>query len=244
MKQWILKKFYRPMLFFFLLPVFYLILGNIFALQYDTFKVVPFILLYLFILTNQMLENILLRVPNDDFRISKPFFSSLELLNVLLLLYFGLYYSWLAALVSLLYTLIIQMQFVFNYYDLEFLIIFVVTFLKLLLLNLFSFYTQTNFIHPRFIPIYLGLFIPFYLFEVSRTERRVKNTHLLALLTLSYVMGVFCLWEAVGWPSLILLLSFPLVDLCLRDFNRKTSSTLALAFSLIYTFLILFPLTN
>ena len=244
MKQWMLEKFYRPMLFFFLLPIFYLILGNIFALSYDTFKFLGFISLYLFILTNQMLENMLLRIPKNDFKISKPFFSGLELLNVILLLYFGFQYSWLAALVLLLYTLIIQIQFVFSYYDLEYIVIFVATFLKLILLNGFSFYTQTNFIHPRFIPIYLGLFIPFYLFEISRTERKFKNIHLLGMLSLGYGIGIFFLWGYIGWKSLFLLLSFPFIGLFRTSFSRKNSSIFAFTFSLIYIGLCLLTLIN
>src|SRR5699024_5446973 len=165
MKQWVLEKLYHPMLFFFLMPVFYLIFGNIFALQYDSFKGLAFLLLYLFVLVNQMLENMLLRIPNSDFELSKPFLFGLELLNILLLGYFTFRYSWLASSVLVCYTLIIQSQFLFSYYDLDYVAIVITTLLKLVLLNGFSFYTQVHFIHPRFIPVYLGLFIPFYLFE-------------------------------------------------------------------------------
>src|SRR5690625_7152137 len=172
-KQRVLKMLYRPALF--LLPFFYLALGSIFALYFNAFNVFSFIVFYVFVLTNQMLENTLLRIPSNNFEISKSFILGLEVLNAGLILYFGFQYSWLAALVLLFYTLIIQIQFVFIYYDLEYIVVFVATFLKLILLNGFSFYTQTNFIHPRFIPIYSGLFIPFYLFEISRTERKFKN---------------------------------------------------------------------
>lgn len=244
MKQWISERFYRPMLFFFLLPIFYLILGNIFALQYETFKVIGFMLLYLFVLVNQMLENMLLRIPKNDFEISKPFFSGLEFLNIVLLVYFGFRYSWLAALVLLFYTLIIQIQFVFSYYDLEYIIVFVATFLKLVLLNGFSFYTQTNFIHPRFIPIYLGLFIPFYLFEVSRTDRKLKNIWLFSMVACGYNFSFFFLWGYIGWKSLFLLLSLPFASLFRAGINRKSSSIFVFIFSFTYIILSLLTLVN
>lgn len=234
MKQWVLEKLYHPVLFFFLVPVFYLGLGAIFSLPYDTFKGLAFLLLYLFVLVNQMLENMLLRIPNSDFEISKPFLLGLELVNVLLLGYFAFRYSWLAFLVLGCYTLIIQLQFLFSYYDLDHVAIIVTTLLKLVLLNGFSFYAQVRFIHPRFIPIYLSLFIPFYLFEVSRIDRPFKKSWLFGLVLSAYGFGVIVLWQFIGWQSLLLLVTFPLAGMFPNTFRRKMTSIFACMFSLVY----------
>src|SRR5690625_6919092 len=159
-KQRVLKMLYRPALF--LLPFFYLALGSIFALYFNAFNVFSFIVFYVFVLTNQMLENTLLRIPSNNFEISKSFILGLEVLNAGLILYFGFQYSWLAALVLLFYTLIIQIQFVFNYYDLEGVAVFVVTLLKLVLLNGFAFYVQANFIYSFYILVCFFFFILFF----------------------------------------------------------------------------------
>lgn len=240
MKQRMLERLYRPALFFFLLPLFYLALGSVFALDFNVFNVFSFVALYVFVLVNQMLENTLLRIPSNNFEISKSFILGLEVLNVGLILYFGFGYSWLAALVLLFYTLIIQIQFVFNYYDLESVAVFVVTLLKLVLLNGFAFYVQANFIHSRYIPVYFGLFIPFYLFEFSRMDRALKNIWLLSIIALGYGFGIFFLWRYIGWQSLFLLLSLPFVGLFRIEFSRKTSAVFAYVFGLIYIGLSIF----
>jgi hypothetical protein len=225
---------------FLLLPFFYLALGSIFALDFNAFNVFSFIVFYVFVLINQMLENTLLRIPSNNFEISKSFILGLEVLNAGVILYFGFQYSWLAALVLLFYTLIIQIQFVFNYYDLEGVAVFVVTLLKLVLLNGFAFYVQANFIHSRYIPVYFGLFIPFYLFEISRTDRALKNVWLLGIIALGYSFGIFFLWRYLEWQSLFLLLSLPFVGLFRLEFSRKTSAIFAYVFVLMYIGLSLF----
>src|SRR5690625_998192 len=202
-----LEILYRHALFFLLVRFFYLALGSIFALDFNAFNVFSFIVFYVFVLTNQMLENTLLRIPSNNFEISKSFILGLEVLNAGLILYFGFQYSWLAALVLLFYTLIIQIQFVFNYYDLDGVAVFVVTLLKLVLLNGFAFYVQANFIYSFYILVCFFFFILFFLFEISRTDRALKNVWLLGIIALGYSFGIFFLWRYLEWQSLFLLLS-------------------------------------
>src|SRR5699024_5375998 len=114
--------------------------------------------------------------------------------------------------------------------------------LKLVLLNGFSFYTQVHFIHPRFIPVYLGLFIPFYLFEFSRMERSFKRFWLVGLVLFAYGFGAIVLWGFIGWKSLLLLISFPLVGIFPGNFSRKTTSIFTCIFSLVFTGLCLLTL--
>lgn len=238
--EWILDKLYRPMTFFFLLPIFYIGIGSAVATQYNTLIIVSLIVLYLFVLINQMLENMLLRIPKSDFEISKGFIALLELANTLVLLYFGLRHSWLASLVLLFYTLIIQTQFIFSYYNLEDMAIIIANLLKLVLLNGFAFYIQTQFIHPRFIPLYFGLYLPFYLFETSRGKTTMGFIWLLSILALSLAAGIGLLWTRIGMVSLSLLLSLPFAMLFKVEFSRKTSAIFTCVYSLIYLGLILF----
>src|SRR5690625_4137314 len=236
--QQMIKILYCPVLFFFLVPLFCIATGLIFALQYNHFDALSFGLLYLFILLNQMLENVLLRIPTSDFEVSKRFIVSLEVLNAALLLYFGWQHSWIAALVLLLYSVIIQVQFFFSYYHLDELAAFMAAFLKVFLLNAFAFYTHTHFIHPRYLPVYLGLFLPFFLFEVTRTEWQPKRKWLTTVSILSFLIGILLLWSALRWQSLFLLLALPFAFLFRFEFSRKTTAIFAFAFSLVFNLLV------
>lgn len=236
----VMKKLYRPALFFFLLPIFDILLGSLFALRYDSFQFSAFIILYVFILINQMLENIFLRIPTSDFKLSKVFLFILEGLNILALFYFYWRYSWLAALVLLFYTLFIQFQFLFSYYSLDVLAVTLSNFFKIILLNGFSFYIHTSFIHERFIPYYLGLFIPFFLYEVARVTDSLANKWLFSLTGLYYVFTIWLLWSELSWQSLLALISLPVVGLLKAEFNRKTTAIFATISSLIYILLLLF----
>ena len=236
--EWILDKLYRPILFFFLLPIFYIGIGSTVAVQYNSLNFVSLIFLYLFVLIYQMLDNMLLRIPKSNFEISKGFLAVLELANILVLLFFGLRHSWLAALVLLFYTLIIQTQFIFSYYQLEEMAILIANLLKVVLLNGFAFYIQTQFIHPRFIPLFLGLYLPFYLFETSRGKTIMGCVWISSLLALIFAAGLGILWTRIGMNSLFLLLSLPFAMLFKVEFSRKTSAIFTCVYSLIFLVLI------
>src|SRR5699024_6850777 len=120
---------------------------------------------YLFILMNQMLENILLRITDEQRNFSTSFFLILEALNIGSILYFGWQHSWLASLVLIGFTLIIQCQFLLTHYDLEGISVNLSNFFKIFLLNGFAFYIGTNFIHPRYFSYFSGLFFPLFLYE-------------------------------------------------------------------------------
>jgi len=240
MRRFIIKTFYHPVLFFFLLPVFYLALGSVFSLQYNNLNVLSLLAFYLFVFINQMLENMFLRIPTDNIELSKKFVLGLESINALILLYFALRHSWLAALVLLFFTLIIQLQFLFSYYDLDQLSVVITNFFKVILLNGFAFYISTNFIHTRFIPYYLGLFLPFYFYEAARLSREMKVKTLAALLAVSYLLAGVLLWEHLSWMSFSLLLSLPFAWVMVAEYNRKTAAIYAIAFSMLYIALIIF----
>lgn len=235
MAKKIMHVFYRPVLFFFMLPIFQIILGAIFSIKFDNLHIFSFIFLYLFALCNQMLENILLRIPNSDFKLNKKFLAILEALNLLVLLYFGFAHSWLACFVLFLFTLYIQGQFLFSYYDLEHIATILEVILKIIFINGFSFYTQTGFIQMRYVPFSLALLLPFYLYEAAKVHPEMKKKTLMILFGLTYLIGISTLWTQVSVLSLTLLLSLPFAWIILqKELNRKTTSLFAITFSIIY----------
>lgn len=238
MRKFIIKLFYHPILFFFLLPVFYIALGSVFSLEYNPLNILSLSIFYIFVFINQMLENMFLRIPNDDFDLSKKFVITLEILNALTLLYFGLRHSWIASLVLVGFTLIIQLQFLFSYYDLDQLSVAITNFFKVILLNGFAFYISTNFIHTRFIPYYFGLFLPFYLYEAARPSSKMKPKTLAALIAIGYLIAGALLWPYLSWISLSLLLSLPFAWVLVTKYNRKTAAIYTIAFSILYIVLI------
>lgn len=240
MRNFLIKIFYHPVLFFFLLPLFYILLGSLFALEYNALNIVSLIIFYLFIFINQMLENMFLRIPTNEFDISKKFVVFLEILIGLILLFFGIRHSWLASLVLLGFTLIIQLQFLFSYYDLEQVSVFITNFFKVILLNGFAFYISTNFIHTRFLPYYFGLFLPFYFYEVARLSSKMKPITLAILIGLGYFVAGALLWQHIMWWSFLLLLSLPFAWVFITGPNRKTATIYTIAFSSLYIGLIAF----
>jgi len=234
--------FYHPVLFFFLLPLFYMSLGSVFSLQYNALNIVSLLVLYFFILSNQMLENMFLRIPSNDFQLSTRFVLSLEIINIIALLFFGWQHSWTASLVLLLFSVIIQLQFLFSYYNLEYAAVIVTTFFKLILLNGFSFYIGTQFIHTRFIPYYFGLFIPFFLYEAARIENRMSKITLTGLVILGYIVNIGLMWQHFAWGSFLLLLTLPFAWLVISEYNRKTAASYAIITSVIYISMIGFAM--
>lgn len=234
MSHKLLRFFYHPVLFFFSLPLFYMALGVLFSIPFDSIRILSIIFLYLFILINQMLENIALRLFNKENIFSKPFFITLEILNILTILYFGWRHSWTAALVLIGYSLIIQLQFLLDYYEMEYLSVTMTSIFKVFLLNGFAFYIGTNFMHLAVIPIFIGLFFPFLILEASRMVRRGNMKSVQVFIGFSYLVGIVLLWNRVGQLSLALLLSLPFAWLVSRNYNRQTASTFSIFFVFLY----------
>lgn len=230
-------KLYQPILFFFVLPLISLVPGTIFALQYNKINVVSFTALYIYIIVNQLIENILLRIPANNFERSKRFLLGLELVNLLFILYFGLYYSWISASILILYTIIIQLQFLFSYYDLEKTAAIIASFLKVILLNSLSFYIHANFIHFRFLNYYIALFIPYLIYELSRSEKSINKNLFIALSSFSYLFSMILLWRDLGFLSLSLFISYPFIFAFIKELNRKYMPTFLIVYSIIYLIL-------
>lgn len=243
MYQLLLKIFYHPVLFFFSLPLFYMALGFLFSVPFDSIRILSIILFYLFIVVNQMLENIVHRLSTNEKSLSKSFFIVLEVLNLLAILYFGWRHSWIATLVLIGYSLIIQLQFLLDYYELRFFSVAITSIFKVFLLNGFAFYIGTNFMQLPILLIFAGILFPFFLLEASRMVKHENSKNVYILLGLSYLLGILLLWNRVGLMSLTLLLTLPFAWLVTKSFNRQTASTFSIFFALIYILLMASTIT-
>lgn len=232
------SKLYQPMLFFFLLPLISLVPGTIFAQQFTKINYISFAILYLYIIVNQFIENVLLRIPANNFERSKRFLISLELINLLFILFFGLQYSWISASILILYTIIIQLQFLFSYYNLEKVSAVITSFLKVILLNSLSFYIHTNFVLFRVTNYYLALFIPYLIYELTRSEKEINKRLFLLLSSMSYLFTMILLWQDIGWLSLSLLVSTPFILAFTKESDRQYMPTFLIIFSTLYILLI------
>lgn len=231
-------KLYQPMLFFFLLPLISLVPGTIFAFQYKQINYISFLVLYSYVMVNQLIENILLRIPANNFERSKRFLLSLEVVNLSFILFFILRYSWMSGLVLLLYTLMIQLQFLFSYYDLEKTAAIIASILKVILLNSLSFYIHTNFVSFQFLVYYLALFFPYLIYELTRLEKKPNQTIFFIFSIFNYLYTMVLLWQDTGFLTLALFISFPFIVGFLKETNQKYMPTFLILFSLIYIFLL------
>lgn len=231
-------KLYQPMLFFFLLPLISLVPGTIFALQYGKINYVSFTALYIYIVVNQLIENILIRIPVNDFEESKKFLISLEFVNLLFILFFGLRYSWMNASILLLYTIIMQLQFLFSYYDLEIVAAIIASSLKVFLLNSLSFYIHTHFVHFKFSAYYFALFLPYLIYELARSDKNINRMLFFTLSSFSYLFPIILLWQDISLLSLSLLISYPFFFAFTKEVDQKYMPTFLVLFSIIYIALI------
>ncbi len=231
-------KLYQPILLFFVLPLISLVPGTIFALQYGKINGISFTALYIYIVVNQLIENILLRIPANNFERSKKFLLSLELINFIFVLFFGLYYSWMSASILVLYTIIIQLQFLFSYYDLEKTAAIIASFLKVILLNSLSFYIHTNFIHFRFSSYYIVLVTPYLIYELTRSEKKISKNLFLALSSISYLFPIIFLWQDLEFITFALFISYPFIWAFIKDLDQRYMPTFLIIFSTIYIILI------
>lgn len=238
MNKLISSKLYHPVLYFFLLALLSLLFGSVLALQYGEFNLLAITFFYLYILVNQLIENILLRISNKDFQLSKKFIFILEIINLTIILFFIRYYSLNSGFILILYTLTIQLQFLFSYYNLERTASLISSFLKVILLNGFAFYIHTHFINYNYFLYYFGIYFPYLIYELARINNKNKDKLVTALTILSYTVAFIVLWKKISYLSLFLLLTIPIHWLGKEEINRKNSAVFLINFSIFYLILL------
>lgn len=239
MNKLITNRFYHPVLYFFLLALLSIVFGSIASLNFEQFHFFPLLIMYLYLLINQFIESLLLKIPKQGFILSKKTLFFLELTNFIIIIFFSKSYSFNAGLILLLYSFIIQLQFLFSYYKLEKLAAIISTFFKIVLLNGFAFYIHLNFITYQVILYSLVIFFSYLNYELRRASkiRSTKMSNLLMLL--SYLMAIIILWNKITYISLFLLLSLPFTLVNSRENEAKNAASSLLLFSIFYAVLLL-----
>lgn len=240
MNKLIVDKFYHPVVYFFLLALLSLLLGSVFALQYKSFNIFSIIIFYFYISINQLTENLLLRIPNKDFHISKKLLFVLEMIILSTLLFFNYYHSSMVSLLLFLYTLTIQLQFLFSYYDLDEIAILITSCFKVILLNGLAFYIHTNFIHYNYFLYFSGILLPYIIYEITRLNKTNLTKKISLLTILSYILAIILLSLKISYFALILLLTLPFSLLGIQKYTQKKSATFLIVFSTVYTVLLIF----
>lgn len=239
MNNKIINKLYHPVLYFFLLPLVSLAFGSLLASQYSQLRLTMLLFLYFYILVNQLIENILLRIPKSDFELSKKLLIFLEAINFFILLFFTWNYSILAGLTLFLYTLIIQLQFLFSYYELDKVAAIMASFLKVVLLNGFAFYIHAGFISLGGFVTYTGILIPYFIYELTRIQNQRLDQPIRLLIALSYLMAILFLWPSFSYASLLFLLSLAVLWPGQDALTRKDTAIFLVHFSFFYALFLL-----
>ena len=220
----------NPVFLFFLLPLFYMIFGSVYALQYNSFHVIPFIVLYFFILLNQLLEFILKKRFDEEKFSNIVVFLIAEIALIATLTYFWIYYSWLATLFLVLYSIFIQSNVLFRIYELRFLPAILTLVMNLIFMNGFSCYTQAHFISIHALLIVTPQILPFFILTIH--QWRVKLSRILLVIILLFNMGLFIYsyYSIIGYWSFIILLSLPFILPILKNQTSEAKALYAFVF--------------
>lgn len=240
MNKLLTNKIYHPILYFFLIGFLSLLVGSVLALEFNNFNALALFLFYLFILVNQFIESILLRVPKQDYELSKKILFFSEAMNILLIIFFSKEYSLTAGIILLLYSLMVQFQFLFSYYQLEKTAAFIASFFKVFLVSGFSFYIHLHFIDYYVLFYSLGLFFPYFIYELAKIKKLKLNKSIPIFSFLSYFIAILTLWNQISYFSLLLLLTIPFSLLGSKKINRKNSASFLIVFTLVYSLLLSF----
>lgn len=226
-----LKYIHHPIFLFLLLPLFYMIFGCVYALQYHSFQPVPFLMLYLVTLLNQIQE-VILKKRFESGKLTKfSLFTAINVLLVVCLIYFWISYTWLASLFLLLYSIFIQGSIIFRIYELRFLPAILTLIMNLVLMNGFACYTQAHFISWQAILIVIPQILPFFILSIHQWHVRISNVHLTTLLLLNTGLFIYSYFSMIGYWSLIILFSVPFAYFILKQRTAEAKTLYTLIFS-------------
>lgn len=232
----ITKKRINKSTVFLLFPLIYILPGVIYSTTYTNINWLALLVLFSFILINEGLEYKLDKQQNRHLNLSLIF---LELGNLALIIYFYINQPIFLGNIFVLYSILIQIQYLFKFYQLHYLAIVLLAIFKVFLLNGVSFYLNTNFITLSIFIVMLPYFIPKLLSELMRWKK-TNPFVFISLLLLSYIVGIITLWRYIDFWSLLLLLTLPSAYKALNKRNYINTQLFTLLFSLTTLLLITF----
>lgn len=208
-KDTLLKQLSNPLFLFCFIPGFYLLFGTLYAIQYTEVNWFSFVVLYCFILLNQLLEKSFKKRYIKREMAKKIFVGVIEALLIVSIIYFGLVYSITTTALLICYTLMIQAQYLFQYYELSWLSVTLLALFKSLLANSISFYIHGGFIPIQILIWTIPLILPLFFMESVRMEQKLTAQHTKIQLVAIYLVGVSFMWWASTVYAVILFISIP-----------------------------------
>lgn len=232
--QW--RNFFSHPLFIILItPLTYLLTGSIYAAQIAKLSVLPFFMLYLFILLNQFLEKMVDNWLKKPEKVLSFILLVSEIINLLVIVYFISSLNSLIGLLLVLYSLLIQGHSYLIKIGLDWFSIVMQAIFKGGILTYLSFSIQLSFIPNTLFLWSIPLIVLALLIELGnhqvkleqiavlaqKTIVSIQNLHLLfiSLLVFLYLSSFFILWPTFGYITLFLLLSMPLAIKAIRSFQ-------------------------
>lgn len=224
----------NPLFLFCFIPGFYLLFGTLYAIQYIEINWVSFALLYAFVLFNQLIEGAFKKKETRVERMRKSSVLFVEGLIVLSLFYFGIVHSIFLALALLCYSLMIQGQYLFAYYQLPWISIALTSLFKGIFMNSISFSIHSHFIPMSVLIWTIPLLLPILLMEIKRWNIPLSKKQLITILLGSYLIALPILFYTAGLVALILLLSVPFALLSIQTKQKETVSLFTASFLLLH----------
>lgn len=202
-----------------LFPVFLCLPSLTYLMYLDSLHWASCLLFYIFLLIHSFNENDLTMRANPKQAFVQWPNPLLTIINVGLIISFGIRYNIWLALLLLAYSLMIHVQLIFIPYGLSGVGLSVLAFFKAFIPPMALFYIHVNFIPQTFIAACLMLVIPIFMVNYNRWQRKVDkhqldvplfkpNLHLPILygaLFLANILATLISWRYLPWLALIFL---------------------------------------
>ncbi len=217
-------------------PIF-LCLYSIIYIQYlDQVQWKILLIFYGFLLMNTFIENDLAartRSKTGFFSLPHPL---IEIINIGLIISFGIRYNLWMAILLLAYSLIIHIQYAFINYHLPIPGLFLLAIFKAYVPSLALFQLHLDFIPSQMFRIALLFVIPIFMLDYNRFQRKLRKENVLipifnpswqvriinTALILSSLLALLILWVNISWWSL-LVLSIPFLTYLWHYYDQKAS---------------------
>ncbi|WP_208559139.1 hypothetical protein [Marinilactibacillus kalidii] len=207
----ILKLPPQQLFWFATLPILYLTTGIVLSLPYSTIHFLSTALLYLFALSNLLIEMALGDAFINNMPLRKKQILFQEFVILVCLLYFILQYAFYTPILLICYSLMVQGKYIFKFYDLDSFALALTVLFKAILLNAVGFYLQANFISINSFQHFLPLLFPLLIVEIYTWNRTLRKVIEAVCWSLGYLLAILLQWPITNWFSLLMLLSAPLV---------------------------------
>ena len=220
---------------FLLTLLFYILPGIIYSHSFSPIAWRPTSLLFLFIMTNALLENRLRHLTAKKIPLS---LILLLLIVIAELVYFARHFSLPIVFNLILFTLLSMSQRLFNNLQLKFIGITLLVWFKIVVMNIIVFYLSTNFISTNLIWLMIPYLLPHLIAHLIHWKDDYLTPLFLSIIA-SYILSVSLSWSFAGWTSLIQLFSLPTALWLLNKQTGQSARIYTVFFSIIQLILMI-----